>query len=76
MSKSYAEDVAARSEKYVSVDALDDALRRLMGRRGVKRWLQTAFDAADIDALIHEPPVVYLHSDTVASPYSSNKTGD
>lgn len=42
--------------EYVSVDALDEELKRLMQRRGVNSWTQIAFDAADIDMLIHEVP--------------------
>lgn len=42
--------------EYVSVDALEKELKSLMQRRGVDSWMQTAFDAADIDMLIHEVP--------------------
>ena len=43
------------SNQYISVSALESALANLMERRGVKSWLETAFDASDIDDLIHEP---------------------
>lgn len=38
--------------EYVSVDALKAELQKMMERKDVQSWLQTAFDATDIDALI------------------------
>ena len=48
-----------RRREYISLEALDLELKRLMERRGVNRWTQVEFDAADIDALIHEIPEEY-----------------
>jgi hypothetical protein len=39
---------------YVRVEALDTALQRLMASNNINSWLVNAFDAADIDSLIHE----------------------
>ena len=43
------------SQTYISIKSLEIALKELMERRGVKSWIQTAFDASDIDELIHAP---------------------
>ena len=55
--------------EYVSIEALERELEKLMARKGITSWLQTAFDATDIDWLIHEIPeehIIVLDSDGVA----------
>lgn len=42
--------------EYISMNALERELKKLMARKDVSSWVQTAFDAADIDLLIHEIP--------------------
>ena len=42
--------------EYVSVEALKDALVEMMKRKGIESWLQTAFDATDIEWLIDSLP--------------------
>lgn len=56
-------------QEYVSIKALECELEKLMARKGITSWLQTAFDATDIDWLIHEIPeehIIVLDSDGVA----------
>lgn len=43
------------AKEYISVESLEKELAGLMARRNVKSWIQTAFDASDIDELIHAP---------------------
>lgn len=46
--------------EYISLEALERELKKLMARKDVSSWVQTAFDAADIDLLIHEIPEEYI----------------
>ena len=43
------------AKEYISVESLEKELAAMMARRNVKSWIQTAFDASDIDELIHAP---------------------
>lgn len=43
------------AKEYIRVESLEKELSALMARRNVKSWIQTAFDASDIDELIHAP---------------------
>lgn len=54
------DQTSGKRHEYVSLEALERELEKLMARRGVTAWVQTAFDAADIDLLIHEIPEEYI----------------
>lgn len=42
----------------VKVEELEKELAKLIKRRGVTGWMETAFDAQDIECLIKETPFV------------------